>query len=129
MICALKNDLFWEYIPAADAGEDERVGDEAEVEDAIDDGNVDVPEDADGFGSDHDKGAGEIDFHELGKGEFVVVVAGPVALVASFFAAESGFSFEQCWSISFFEDADEDPADSGNHHDYPICETPAEVLR
>jgi len=32
--------------PAADLGEDDGVGDEAEVEDAVDDGDVDVPEDA-----------------------------------------------------------------------------------
>ena len=29
--------------PAADLGEDEGVGDEAEVEDSVDDGDVDVP--------------------------------------------------------------------------------------
>lgn len=35
--------------PAAALGEDDGVGDEAEVEDAIDDGDVDVPEDAGGW--------------------------------------------------------------------------------
>ncbi len=34
--------------PAADLGEDDGVRDEAEVEDAVDDGDVDVPEDAGG---------------------------------------------------------------------------------
>ena len=49
--------------PAADAGEDDGVGDEAEVEDAVDDGDVEVPENADGFCGDHDEGTGEVDFH------------------------------------------------------------------
>ncbi len=114
--------------PVAGAGEDDGVGDEAEVEDAVDDGDVDVPEDADGFGGDHDEGSAEVDFHELGEGEFVVVVAGPVAVVVGFFAAEGCFLFEEGGGIAFFEDADEDPADGSDHHDDPVGEAPAEVL-
>ena len=114
--------------PVAGAGEDDGVGDEAEVEDAVDDGNVDVPEDADGLGGDHDEGPAEVDFHELGEGEFVVVVARPVAVVAGFFAAPSCFLFEEGGGVAFFENADEDPADGGDHHDDPVGEAPAEVL-
>lgn len=37
-------------LPAADFSEDDGVGDEAEVEDGVDDGDVEVPEDAVDYG-------------------------------------------------------------------------------
>lgn len=110
--------------PAAALGEDDGVGDEAEVEDAVDDGDIDVPEDADGFGEGHDEGAAEVDFEQLDE-RFFLVVAGPPAGVAGFLSSSFCFSDEEGGRVGFFERADEYPGDGGEDHDDPVRPAPA----
>jgi hypothetical protein len=74
------------WTPAAQLGEDYGVGDEAEVEDAVDERDVEVPEDEDGLGEGHDEGSAEVDFEQGQEGLFVVVAA-PVSIVVGFLSS------------------------------------------
>ena len=114
--------------PAPDLAEDDGVGDEAEVEDAVNDGDVEIPEDADGFGDGHDEGTGEVDLEKFEKGDVLIVTAPPAGIPRSL-AAAGGLAFEDGGRIGFFDDADENPGDAGDDHDDPVGPAPAKVLR
>lgn len=114
--------------PAPNLTEDNGIGDKAKVENAVNDGYVQIPEDANGFCDGHDEGSRKVDFKELEKRDFLIVAA-PPAGIAGFFAAESGFAFEDGRGICFFDDADENPGDAGDDHYYPVRPAPTKVLR
>lgn len=114
--------------PAPYFTEDDWISDEAEIKNAVDYGDVEVPEDTDGFRDGHDEGTRKVDFEEFEKGD-ILIVAAPPAGVAGFFTAESGFALEDGGGICFFKDADENPGDTGDDHHDPVCPAPTKVLR
>ena len=114
--------------PAPNLTEDNGIGDKAEVENAVNDGYVEIPEDADGFLYCHNEGSRKVNLEKVKKGD-LLIVATPPAGVTRFFAAESGFALENGGGICFFDDADENPGDNGDDHYYPVCPAPTKVLR
>jgi len=61
----------------------DRVSDEAEIENAVDDCDVYIPENANRLCNDHNEGSAEVDFEKSQKVDCLVVVARPCEISKS----------------------------------------------
>lgn len=109
-----------------DALEDDGVGFEIHVEDAVGDGEVDACCENDEFEEDHSQGTGESYGGHLFEAFFLELDGGEDLGVAGGFAEGGGAAGEQDWAEGFGEEEEGGEGDAGDDETDPECPAPAE---
>ena len=106
-------DTFVEVVLAL---EDEGVGGEEEVEEAVDEGHVEADEEDDGFAEEDPDGAGDVFGEEFAQVDFYFFLFGVDAPVFGAAAEGAGFVDEDYGGVGFGEEEEEE-GECGETHD------------
>ena len=94
----------------------------------INDRDVHIPKDADGFRDRHHKRPAQIGLHQLHKAK-PLVVARKVAILAFPLSERLGLVLQECRGVSLFDEAQKAQSERRGNKNDPVRPPPAQVLR
>ena len=115
------------WLPSSLLGEYDGIGHEAEIHDGVDDGDVQIPEHANGLGERHDDRPLEIELEQRPQRHFLVVAGVPPAIVRLLTYA-GGAAPQDGGRVRFGNEAVGGEAGEAADHDDPVGPAPAEIL-